>query len=325
MYKTILPLLSTYRSELMGVATIMVMIFHTASPSIYPFGFEISPLKRGDLGVDFFLVLSAIGCYFSLSKKPTDVSGFYWRRFIRIIPTFVVCALIYSIVLFFTENRSLFSFWEYVSMYALLRGDVSFWYIGCILVCYLMFPFLYRLSCKMTVYYMFATIFTIVMFGLAYMRVGDTVYMYRFPIFLISVPIGKSIVEYTGNWGGQISKTLFLLLTVIAFICYMATTIVAKDFFGKYLSYLIVCIPIILWLAVLMTFLPSIILRVLSFIGSISLEVYLLHGPTTNRIVLLFTHKTIVLFICSSAIAIVFGYIMHISMNCVTNALNNMK
>lgn len=100
----------------------------------------------------------------------------------------------------------------------------------------------------------------------------------------------------------------------------MVTTIVAKDFFGKYLSYLIVCIPILLWLALLMTYLPFIILRVLSFIGSISLEVYLLHGLIVNRIVLLFTYKTIVLFICSSTITISLAYLLHLLMNRVAEA-----
>ena len=304
----------------MGISMIMVMIFHTANPSVHLFGIEMCPLKRGDLGVDFFLVLSAIGCYFSLSKN-VELLSFYKKRIIRIIPTFVVCAFLYSVVLYYTKGRPLSSFWEYVTMYALLKGDIAFWYIGNIMVCYLAMPFLYKLSGNKKMYLLFAALFTLLMFGPIYHYVGYGVSICRFPIFVISVPIAKTIYENKNKSDYVITKQTFAMLTMIAIICYILTTIVFSGEFGKYLSYLIVCIPILLWLAICVSMTPVSIRMILAFVGGISLEIYLLHSLIIAPVLHIFIQNIPVLFICSAIVTIALGHLLHKIMNHVTNVL----
>lgn len=316
-------LLSYYKLELMGISIICVMIFHSANPAIHPLGLEIKPLKRADIGVDFFLILSAIGCYFSLSNN-SDILRFYKKRIIRIIPTFVVCAFLYSLVLYYTKDRPLSSFFEYITMYALLKGDIAFWYIGNILVCYLAMPFLFKLSNMKTTYLAFAAVFTAFMFFLVYNKIGNPVSLCRFPIFVISVLIGKLIYENQMESDYVITKRTAVILTIVAFLCYIFTTIVFRGFMGKYLSYVIFSIPMLLWLACMLTITPLSICKGLSFIGKISLEVYLLHSLIIAPVLHLFIQNIPLHFMCTVIITLTFAYFMHVIMNRVTNVLTQL-
>ena len=62
--------LSKFRSELMGLACLWVMLHHNA----FDWPNALESLKRfaiyGNLGVDIFLLLSGVGLYFAWSKQP---------------------------------------------------------------------------------------------------------------------------------------------------------------------------------------------------------------------------------------------------------------
>lgn len=62
--------LTQKRSQLMGVATLMIIACHaSASNVLMPFWLK-RLLGLGNLGVDMFLLLSGLGIYYSLSKEP---------------------------------------------------------------------------------------------------------------------------------------------------------------------------------------------------------------------------------------------------------------
>ena len=68
--------LSRYRGVLMGIAIIMIVLFHVALPRSSAF----FGLKRmGNMGVDIFFFLSGIGLWFAWTKRP-EVLHFYRRR-----------------------------------------------------------------------------------------------------------------------------------------------------------------------------------------------------------------------------------------------------
>lgn len=60
-------LLSKYRTQLMGIATVMIIVCHSVG-----FGCQISNsilksiIQHCSLGVDIFLFLSGLGCWYSL-------------------------------------------------------------------------------------------------------------------------------------------------------------------------------------------------------------------------------------------------------------------
>ena len=81
--------LSRYRGELMGVAMLVVMLFHVGGNRHETIWLCMG--RCGNVGVDMFLFLSGIGLWYSLSSRPwggvrSRLSTFYRRRLLRIYP-----------------------------------------------------------------------------------------------------------------------------------------------------------------------------------------------------------------------------------------------
>ena len=85
--------ISRYRSELMGLAMIFVMLFHVWLPKSNTF---YGLVRCGNIGVDMFLFLSGIGLWYAWSKRPT-LKQFYWRRYIRIYPAWLIVSSLFYI------------------------------------------------------------------------------------------------------------------------------------------------------------------------------------------------------------------------------------
>lgn len=75
-----------YRASLMGLAILWVISFHYAFLVGTPLG---ALIKNGNLGVDTFVILSAFGLCFSLSKDGGYLH-FIKKRVLRIVPTWWV-------------------------------------------------------------------------------------------------------------------------------------------------------------------------------------------------------------------------------------------
>lgn len=74
-------LISKYRSALMGVAILLIIIHHLAEKNTI--------LRIGYVGVDIFLFVSGLGLVFAWKKLP-DIKVFYKRRFLRVYPTWLL-------------------------------------------------------------------------------------------------------------------------------------------------------------------------------------------------------------------------------------------
>ena len=140
--------LSRWRSELMGLAALWVMLFHA-----YPFSFQCLPLdavkQAGFAGVDIFILLSAMGLYASLSKAGGQISypKFFLRRLVRILPAYWLVVGLYSLWLLSCGrigggtvlwNLSTLYYWFHVP-------DAFNWYIPAILAFYALAPLYARL------------------------------------------------------------------------------------------------------------------------------------------------------------------------------------
>ena len=88
-----ISLLSKYRTQLMGLAMLLILIFHTGI-DVKSVNVIRSIKDIGDVGVDIFLLLSGIGLYFSYSKN-NDKKYFYKKRVLRILPTFIPVAIVW--------------------------------------------------------------------------------------------------------------------------------------------------------------------------------------------------------------------------------------
>ncbi len=144
--------ISKYRGALLGIATLWVVFYHIDLPFflkdgeglkhiIYIIGFQIHQIMTaGQVGVDIFLILSAVGLYYSMEKDP-DVLSFYKKRLLRILPAYIVVNVLWEIYLkdSFSEaiNRVLgISFFT--------EGYRMNWYFVLIIFLYLLYPLIYR-------------------------------------------------------------------------------------------------------------------------------------------------------------------------------------
>ncbi|MEC4888432.1 MAG: acyltransferase [Nitrospira sp.] len=138
--------ISRYRTEIMGMAILWVVLFHARID--FPSALFLPVQFVKDLGygaVDLFFFLSGFGLFCSWSKGCT-VREFYTARLMRILPTYwIAVALYYGIEWFSNGTVSI------VRVAAMATGlnfylynDKFFWFVPAIVACYLLFPFLVR-------------------------------------------------------------------------------------------------------------------------------------------------------------------------------------
>ena len=88
-------LLSKYRSELMGFASILIVLFH--SNTVFRYGIYNQYYKifiyQQNIGVEIFLIVSGIGLYFSLSKSNFNFKEYYIKRILNVYLTYLIISL----------------------------------------------------------------------------------------------------------------------------------------------------------------------------------------------------------------------------------------
>ena len=96
-------LLSKYRTELMGIATILVLLCHARPNGVVLPDLVLTIMGLGQFGVQVFLFLSGIGIYYSLNSSKQNVKLITWykKRFVRLfLPYLIICGPILVISLF---------------------------------------------------------------------------------------------------------------------------------------------------------------------------------------------------------------------------------
>lgn len=138
-----LGLLSQYRTPLMGLAALMIILCHAPDYGVVIPMFIDDILRRGGLGVDIFLFLSGFGCWFSFSKG-VDLRLWYYKRFIRIFVPYLLMQFPFWIwricngTFCLTRELMIFStldFWLH---------HVGAWYVALLLPLYLITPLIYK-------------------------------------------------------------------------------------------------------------------------------------------------------------------------------------
>lgn len=146
---------SYHRPYFMGLGIILVFIYHLY---VFTSGYEkidISILKNlfanGYFGVDLFFFLSTYGLSYSYEKY--TIKDFYYRRFKRIFPTYIVFLLV-CVLLF--KSTNLIEIGKYVACsitgFASLKSATYQveWYTPSLLLVYLAFPLMYMVSEKIS-------------------------------------------------------------------------------------------------------------------------------------------------------------------------------
>ena len=124
--KGLFEYIGKYRSALMGMAMILVFLFHARSKKLgfMPTGIWESIFDNFNLGVDAFFFLSAFGLCFSLKKN--DIRTFYLNRFKRILPAWWIVLICLHLAGILIGSKFPVGSFDYPHT----ATDMFFWYSG---------------------------------------------------------------------------------------------------------------------------------------------------------------------------------------------------
>ena len=318
--------ISESRSILMGLSTIMIVFFHCFSLRFYQlipneFIAKLFSFLRlnSNIGVDIFLFLSAVGLYFSLSKD-YNVKSFYKKRVVRIIPAFLIVAIIYYIfehvgILVLLRNTTLISFY--------LFGVRDFWFFALILPLYFLYPFLYKSINKYGIKSLLIELLIVIGLTFFIMYVFPSVYinieiaLTRIPVFLIGAYFGKCI-----NSKKEINS-LYVLLSLGLFIIFnylLFNYKINPYIFVRYID-CILAISIIFMVSYLYSKKKIKIIEIsLLFMGTYSLEVYLIFEKLSKHLLKVLSINSVILIYL---IALFFTMILSIILKKVSNYISS--
>ena len=284
-------LLSRYRSELMGVAILWVMLFHATD---LDFGSPVFHLFRsaGFGGVDIFMVLSAMGLVVSLSRREQSYEDFMGRRVKRILPAYFLVMLPYTLFLFVRGEAKLTTFVMnslFLNYWTRVPGGFN-WYVSAILLFYAFTPFLFRFLKQSAHRVAFVAGVSALDLLLCQILLHEGYWFYtdlffRVPVFLLGLLMGFFLVE---NRPFERKDKLFWLVWSVLGVCYLAVSLsVDQDVTHLPMAhlFLFITVPLCLVLGVLFDRLPLGGLRkLLRALGSASLEIYLLNVSFFSQI-----------------------------------------
>ena len=308
MFNFDLGLISKYRSNIMGIATIMILCCHAVGRNVTMPSEMLKILNFGNYGVDIFLFVSGMGQYYSLLKK-TEIDGsggqgvvggggwyksWYINKLQRIlVPYFIVFVPYYSFIcmihhygiLFFLVNVSTLGFWLY---------HEGAWFVALLIPLYLITPFIYslfqrlhRINSKFISWFLFILLCSAISlcgyFDSSSDLFNNFIFAFRrVPSFLLGLWLGPTI-----KIGAKIRFIILLLMLLLAvFITKVSHNHIA-------IMWLLV-LPIITLFIMFFSYRNFIISRLFNkitlFFGKISLESYL-----TNITVPIFISWAIIL------------------------------
>jgi len=221
-----MDLISKYRSELMGIAIIWVILYHLilAQNSPYSFGFLNTILGNGFGGVDIFLYLSGFGLVRSWNKClqnnhiHTTIS-FYKRRILRLAPTYFLICFLYSIL----KNNWNTLFYSISTIGHWVNHNRYDWYVPTILLLYLFFPIFYKLTQRYKLKFIIS-IFTIILLIVICFNFSSTVddlrmlSISRIPIFVLGIYHGICPTTHFNKYYYIRSFTLMFIGFIILFL-----------------------------------------------------------------------------------------------------------
>jgi len=277
--------LSKYRTNIMGMAALWVMIFHSSIAGIDVKAAGVFSIIKnmGYIGVDIFIFLSGVGIYFSLEKS--TISVFYKKRLLRILPYYLIFMLVvtpynlvnqyHSVNTIIMEAQS-FVFWQNLITYR--------WYVPCILILYFFAPIYFKLFKKNS--FMATVIGIIGCFGVSCLLWNKSTVMMmvvRFPLFFLGIYMGIQIQKKSK---GNRREKLLLLVSCLVGVMWLTYNLLHFDalVLAEYGLYWYPCFLITPGLtlglgkvAEIFEYKAKCLDRLFIYLGKYSLEVYLWH------------------------------------------------
>lgn len=215
-------LTSEYRSEIMGVAIIWVMLLHGSE--LYAdvhIPILTAIMNRGNIGVDIFLFLSGFGLFFSVSKNK-NTTEFYKRRVNRVLIPYLILSLpfwIYNTIYCGAGIRKFLA--DYTGISFISEGVTVAWYVFLIIFLYIIYPFVFKFEDKKGVIADLVLIFTSVLICVILSKINTDLYnkieiaATRVPCFILGSMAARAYVGKQRNYCFFI--VVYFFLATIAF------------------------------------------------------------------------------------------------------------
>lgn len=327
-------LLSKYRNQLMGIAILWVMFYHS-SFQLTPDSFLYQIKRIGYGGVDIFLMLSGLGLYYAYNKY-NNWMLFYKKRFLRIIPTYLPVVFIFGILFYLIHKITLSNFimnLTTLSFWFNSKGRFD-WYVPALLVFYLATPLFFWFFARKNKY------FVVISVGLFGILLGTLLAVTRFDyllIFTTRIPIFfiGFLMGYWINTGKKVTKihyiSHFIMLFLGFFILYFNLDHLTEYLYYKggigWYPFILITIPLCMLLALIFDYITiktKYKFIFFTFCGTHSLEIYLFHeriivlGSSLLRYLKLYDNKFIanlIFIIIALFMAFLWKKVVNFSMN----------
>ena len=320
--------LSQYRSELMGVAMLWVMLFHSFDLDL---GVPLLNAVRaaGFGGVDIFILLSSVGLTMSFTRREQDYSTFMLRRAGRILPAYYTVMIPYTLFLILAQGAPWSSLlWNSTLLYYWIRCPGAFnWYICGAMFFYLLTPPVLRwLREQEKKERLLLSSGALILAGLALCQLltREGYYytldiFYRVPVFVLGLVMGIFITRDRPLGGKDL---LFWAGWTALGAAYLWASLNLQGeghlfFYPLVHLFLFSTVPMCLVLCLLFQKLPlGWLRRFLRLIGENSLEIYLLNVSVFSQIELLrqfvsFGPSNRLYFLLSYIVNITLGILLH--------------
>lgn len=279
-----------YRNFLYGLAAVWIVFFHIHDMLRVPGeGFIARFLHLGNISVDIFIFLSAVGLSFSIEKN--SLKEFYKNRFLRLwVPFFIICVPYYmwrDSVTGITLERIQCFLLDITALNFWLKQKVPFWYVSLATAMYLFYPLLYKIYRKnknyLVLFGFFCVIAEIVLMENGIFTHAEKA-LSRIPIILIGIYISDIIKENREITKKQLaySAVIFVLSLILYLILDPIVYVMYKRFIYAFMT-----VPMLVLIAYLMEKIKgfriqNVIYRFFCFFGGFSLELYLVHNAITR-------------------------------------------
>lgn len=276
--------ISRFRAQQMGVAMLIIILFHVGLPRFDPF---FGLRRMGNIGVDIFLFLSGVGLWFSWMKTPS-FRHFLMRRYLRVYPAWLLIACLYYIPRF--HGGDWFAWLDLVLDITInwdfwLHDELTFWYIPATMMLYLFAPAYMELIRRHPIY-RWLPVAMVVWCVLVqwvtpiHQAVGHLeIFWSRVPIFFIGINMGEMVRRKATVDGAGIWMILLLFVMTLA-SCVFLEQVRHGEFplFIERMLYIPLTVTSVLVLNRVFRRLPQWCNNALGFVGNLSLEAYLIHS-----------------------------------------------
>ena len=321
-------LISKARPILLGISTLWVVLYHSEIPFsrndgpglahlLYLLDYNVYFIKSiGQIGVEIFLFLSAIGLYFSLEKND-NIKSFYIRRIKRIIPEYLFVNIIWEL---YSSNSLSDSIKDILGISLFESGNRDNWFFILIFFLYFIFPFIHKLMKKYNHYVPLFFIVISILINYIISKIFPITFVYtelafrRIPVFLL----GCFFAYYVKNKSRF--NMIYIIIPFSLFVLSYRFFAIEKIYKSPLYRYVLGISGVSLVFIVAFLIQSNIVKSIFNFIfekiGKYSLEMYLLFEKV---LLVLMKNKVFnnpyIMFFCAFVISIILAILLDILIN----------